>query len=142
MINNNSFDAKFGQRASAKATATADKRDLPKAQIWMNIGFVTEFHNNETGEDESRFIALPQGLPIDTMEKVEERGNSDLFRAIRSAQNDLLDQIIEKGKTLQPGEEVILATGDSGLAIQLRRVKAEQAPVDRDSNPLIRKLAL
>lgn len=137
-----SFDAKFGDKLAGAKNNQADKRDLPKAQIWMNIGFVQTFHNGEKGEDETRFISLPQGMPIDTMEKLEEKGSSDLFRALRAAQNDLLEQIKAKGESLQPGEEVIIAEGPNGLAIQLRRVKAEQASIPADQNPLVRKLAL
>lgn len=130
------FNKKFGQ---SQAAAAADKRDLPKAQIWMNIGYTIEFVNTDD-EKETRFISLPNGLPIDTMEHVEEKGSSEVFRAMRAAQNDLLDQIIAKGNALQPGEEVILSVGESGLAIQLRRVKGEEKPISPENNPLVKKL--
>ena len=133
-----SFDKQFG---SATKAQTGDKRDLPKAQIWMNIGYMSDEFTNAEGKAERRFISLPNGLPIDTMDKVEEKSSSEVFRAMRAAQNDLLDQIIAKGNALQPGEEVILAMGDNGLAVQLRRVKAEQAPLPADQNPLAKKLA-
>lgn len=136
------FDGKFGQTVAQVRGEGQSKKDLPKAQIWMNIGYQQPFTNPESQEEEVRFISLPQGLPIDTMEKLEEKGNSDIFRAIRNGQNNLLDQIIAKGKTLQPGEEVIIAMGENGLAIQLRRVKAEQAPIDPTHNPLVRQLSL
>lgn len=140
-----SFDKKFGDQSNSgkgNGHSIADKRDLPKAQIWMNIGYLQTFHNGEKGEDETRFISLPQGMPIDTMELLDEKGSSDLFRALRSAQNGLLKQIKAKGETLQPGEEVIIAEGENGLAIQLRRVKAEQAAIAPENNPLVRQLAL
>lgn len=137
-----SFASRFGSPSAQAAGQTTSKKDLPKAQIWMNIGFMTTFHNPETQQDEQRFISLPQGIPVDTMEKKEERGSSDLFRAMMSAQNNLLEQIKAKGDSLQPGEEVIIAEGANGLCIQLRRVKAEQAAIDPATNPLIKQLVL
>lgn len=136
------FDKKFGDKLNNGGSQSTNKRDLPKSQIWMNIGYSQTFHNPETEKDEVRFISLPQGMPIDTMESLEEKGSSDLFRAMRAAQNNLLDQIKAKGASLQPGEEAIIAVGENGLAIQLRRVKAEQAAIAPEVNPLVRQLSL
>lgn len=46
----------FGQ-SNAAATSTA-KTDKPKAQFWLNIGYVA----NE-GSDDEKFISLPTGIP-------------------------------------------------------------------------------
>ena len=55
-----SFAKTFGNKSNA-AAATAESK--PKAQYWLNIGYVA----NEGTEDE-KFISLPTGIPLDTQE--------------------------------------------------------------------------
>lgn len=113
------------------------KGDRPKAQIWLNVGYSVEATNSETNETETKFISLPVGIPIDTAEHVKVSGNNADFRALRSAQNSLLDQILEAGKALKPGEERLL-----NLQIQLRHVKDEAAPIADDDNKYAVQLSL
>ena len=130
-----SFDKTFGTNAGNN-NAAASKKDLPKAQFWINIGYVVEVQ----GEDgvESKFISLPMGIPLDTQEHLPTNSSNEMFRALRAAQNDLLDQLKDVAATLQPGEEKII--GEGQLVIQLRRVRAEAAPIAANANPLVRKL--
>jgi hypothetical protein len=58
------------------------------------------------------------------------------FAAMRSAQNDLLDQLIAHAGNLQPGDETFI-----NLTVQLRRVKAPAAPINPENNPLVKKIA-
>lgn len=130
-----SFDKTFGTIAGNN-NAAASKKDLPKAQFWINIGYVVEVQG-ENGV-ESKFISLPMGIPLDTQEHLPTNSSNEMFRALRAAQNDLLDQLKDVAATLQPGEEKII--GEGQLVIQLRRVKAEAAPIAAAANPLVRKL--
>lgn len=118
----------FGQ-SNAAATSTA-KTDKPKAQFWLNIGYVA----NEGSEDE-KFISLPTGIPLDTQEPLPTNSSNADFRAMRCAQNDLLEQLIQYAQNLEPGEEGII-----NLQVQLRRVKAEAADIPADENKYARKL--
>lgn len=118
----------FGQSNTA-ATSTA-KADKPKAQFWLNIGYVA----NEGSEDE-KFISLPTGIPLDTQEPLPTNSSNADFRAMRCAQNDLLEQLIQYAQNLEPGEEGII-----NLQVQLRRVKAEAADIPADENKYARKL--
>lgn len=118
----------FGQ-SNAAATSTA-KADKPKAQLWLNIGYVA----NE-GSDDEKFISLPTGIPLDTQEPLPTNSSNADFRAMRCAQNDLLEQLIEYAQNLEPGEEGII-----NLQVQLRRVKAEAADIPADENKYARKL--
>lgn len=117
----------FGQ---SNATASTAKADKPKAQFWLNIGYVA----NE-GSDDEKFISLPTGIPLDTQEPLPTNSSNADFRAMRCAQNDLLEQLIEYAQNLEPGEEGII-----NLQVQLRRVKAEAADIPADENKYARKL--
>lgn len=118
----------FGQ-SNAAATSTA-KTDKPKAQFWLNIGYVA----NE-GSDDEKFISLPTGIPLDTQEPLPTNSSNADFRAMRCAQNDLLEQLIEYAQNLEPGEEGII-----NLQVQLRRVKAQEEAIPSDENKYARKL--
>ncbi|WYA83904.1 RNA polymerase subunit A [Escherichia phage HK2] len=117
----------FGQFNAAATTAKTDK---PKAQFWLNIGYVA----NE-GSDDEKFISLPTGIPLDTQEPLPTNSSNADFRAMRCAQNDLLEQLIAYAQNLEPGEEGII-----NLQVQLRRVKAEAADIPADENKYARKL--
>lgn len=123
------FDKTFGQKK-----AGADKRDLPKAQFWLNVGYNVEI-DTEHGV-ESRFVSLPIGIPLDTQEKLPTNSRNQQFAQFQAARNDLMDQLLEIAQTLNPSEERIL-----NLEIQLRRVNEENA-VSSTSNPFAKKLSI
>lgn len=129
-----SYDKTFGSNNSNEAGNS--KKDLPKAQFWINIGYVVEVEG-ENGT-EHKFISLPMGIPLDTQEHLPTNSSNADFRALRSAQNDLLDQLKAEAEKLEPGQEVII--GEGALVIQVRRVKAEQAPITASENKFARKL--
>lgn len=117
----------FGQTNAASSTAKAEK---PKAQFWLNIGYVA----NE-GTEDAKFISLPTGIPLDTQEALPTNSSNEDFRAMRCAQNDLLEQLIEYAQGLEPGEEGLIS-----LQVQLRRVKAPAEDIKPDENKYARKL--
>jgi hypothetical protein len=124
----NSFEKTFGQ-SSAKAASNTDAR--PKAQFWLNIGYTA----NE-GTEDAKFISLPTGIPLDTQEHLATNSSNEDFRAMRCAQNDLLDQLLEFAKDLEPGAEGIIQ-----LQVQLRRVKGDAPAIASDENKYSRKLS-
>lgn len=112
------------------ASNSAAKADKPKAQFWLNIGYVA----NE-GTEDAKFISLPTGIPLDTQEPLPTNSSNEDFRAMRSAQNDLLEQLVEFAQGLEPGAEGIIQ-----LQVQLRRVKAPAEDIKPDENKYARKL--
>lgn len=120
----------FGQKNNA-AVAPADR---PKADLWINLGYESTHLNEETGKP--YFISLPQGIPLDTQELADTNVRSPELAAIRNGQNDLHAQLMEHCKNLQPGEEMFVT-----LQVQVRRRKADVAPIDPANNPLIKKLS-
>ena len=128
---NRTFGA--GNNGAAASTATTNG-DKPKAKFWLNIGYVAAGAGDD-GED--RFVSLPVGIPLDTMEHVATNSRSDSYREFQSARNDLLDQITAVAAGLAPGQDTEL-----NLTIQLRRVSEEQAPVDSSANRFARELNL
>lgn len=115
---NNRLGASFNRSASDAVD------DRPKAKYWMNIGYDSGVPH-ENNPDETVFISLSQGIPLDTMEHQSTAIRNPFMAGIRQAQNDLLDQILEECATLKAGEARIISPNDSGLQIQIRAVTQE-----------------
>lgn len=140
------FTRTFGAGSqSNQAGSSNDRSQAPKAKIWLNIGYVAENIPTADGNGvEDRFVSLPVGIPLDTMEKLPTNSRNQAYAQFQAARNDLYDQIMAAASQLQPGEDIVIgsqvATG--GLCIQVRRVNDEraEAPAVDDSNPFARQL--
>lgn len=86
--------------------------ERPKAKLWINLGYMQN----------DRFVNLPIGTPVDTMEPAEVRGQNADWVKFQSARNDLLKALQELGANIEPGQEV-----DLNLIVKLRRVNDELA---------------
>lgn len=125
------------QTAAKPAAAASDK---PKAALWLNIGYHVPIEvtaADGTTSMENRFVSLPVGIPVDTMQLLPENSQNPVFAAFQSARNELLKLIIAAGANLGDGEERPIA-----LEIQLRRVSAPQTPIAPDVNPFIKAIKL
>lgn len=111
--------------------------DRPKAQVWLNVGTTVDIPNPDTGEMESVFVALPVGIPLDTMEAMEVRGSNKNWAHMVQAKNWLLDQLQALGGNVKPGEEQLV----DGLQIQVKRVGKSQASTDEGDNPFLSAMA-
>lgn len=132
----------FGAQA---APAQAAPQERPKAQFWVNVGYVQQIQRVATDGSvavEDVFVSLPYGLPLDTMTKADTSSRNVEFSALMSARNNLLDQVLEVAKTLQPGEEKIIGGVAGGLQLQLRHVSAPAAEIATDVNPFIKPITL
>ena len=121
---------------SAVATPAAAR---PKAQIWMNLGYEIQVPTSD-GTMETRFINLPMGLPLDTMEEVATTSSNEIFAAMQIAKNDLLKQLLTAAADLPAGGERIV-----NLQVQMRRINdatANAALSDPSVNPFLRKIEL
>lgn len=110
--------------------ANEAKQDRPKAQFWLNLGYVAN-----PGTEDEKFISLPTGIPLDTQEPLPTNSSNADFRALRCAQNDLLKQLLEFAESLEPGAEGIIQ-----LQVQLRRVKEAEADIPANENKYAREL--
>ena len=120
----------FGDR-TARNNAGASAQ--PKAQYWLNFGYYTD-----EGTENERFVSLPQGIPLDTIEPLKTTSSNQDFNMFQAARNDLLDQFISLCADLEPGASHVIRT-EGAMAIQIRRVSAEvAAPKVDDSNPYAR----
>ena len=128
------FNRPFGSN-TANAAGTLNAAPAapakPKATIWLNAGYTTTVVVD--GVQEERFVNLPMGMPVDTMELLPTNSRNVEFAQFRMAQNDLLNQIMELGKSLAPGEAKTI-----NLELQLRRVNEDVAPVPNGENPFAR----
>lgn len=123
----------------AAKTAAAPATARLKAQIWMNLGYEIQVPATD-GTMETRFINLPMGLPLDTMEEVATTSTNEVFAAMQIAKNDLLKQLLAAAADLPAGGERIV-----NLQVQMRRVNDAAANVqltDPAVNPFLRKIAL
>lgn len=117
--------------------AAADK---PKATLWLNIGYhvpVITTASDGTQVQENRFVSLPVGIPVDTMQMLPETSQNQGFAAFQAARNELLKLVIAAGASLGDGEDRPIA-----LELQLRRISAPQAAIPTDVNPFIKPLVL
>lgn len=103
----------------------------PKATLWLNAGYTTTVVVD--GVQEERFVNLPLGMPVDTQELLPTNSRNQEFAQFRMAQNDLLNQIMELGKSMAPGEAKTI-----NLEVQLRRVNDDAAPMPNSENPFAR----
>ena len=108
------FEKTFGA-SSAKTAAAAS--ELPKALVWMNIGYTVEVTNSD-GSKEEKFISLPVGIPVDTQEALPITSRSEDYNLFQDARNKLLAAVQKKASELTPGEQFMI----ENLEIQLRRV--------------------
>jgi hypothetical protein len=123
----------------SKASKAADGTVRPKAQIWLNLGYEVQVPADD-GTMETRFINLPMGLPLDTMEEVPTTSTNEVFAAMQIAKNDLLKQLLAAAADLPSGGERIV-----NLQVQMRRVNDSAANVslnDPTVNPFLRKITL
>ena len=118
-------------------TAATPAKEYTKAAIWLNIGYEVQVATTD-GTLESRFINLPMGLPLDTMEEVKTNSSNDTFAAMQVAKNDLLKQLLAAAADLAPGAERIV-----NLQVQMRRVNESSSVAlsDPTVNPFLKKLA-
>ena len=116
---------------TTKNTAPAGRRnaqqasDRPQAKLWLNVGY----------DANGRFVNLPVGIPVDTMELLPIRGQNEEWAQFQSARNDLLKAIQEAGDNLQPGAEV-----EVKLVVKLRKVN-EELEVSKKDNPFAANLS-
>lgn len=145
-IQNNAFQNEFTRMLQHKSEQSnsggkSSNSDRPKARFWLNVGILTKVTNAE-GEQVDHFVALPQGIPLDTMEPLAIRGQNMDYRARLSAQNDLLQQAIAVATTLAPGETKLLTSGGTGLQVQVRHVAAEAEAIASEDNSYAVQLVL
>ena len=99
--------------ASTSNTRTTAKGDEERRQskLWVNLGY-----KNADG----KFVNLPVGIPIDTMELLAVRGQSEDWVKLTHERNMLIKQLQAIGDDMEPGQEQMLP-----LEVQLRRVGNE-----------------
>ena len=118
-----------GKSNNAAATGTNNRRgqaqDRPAAKLWLNVGY----------DANGRFVNLPVGIPVDTMELLPIRGQNEEWAQFQSARNSLLKAIQEAGDNLEPGAEV-----EVKLVVKLRKVN-EEIEVSKEDNPFAANLS-
>ena len=96
----------------------ANGQPLPESKLWLNFGYTKN----------DKFISLPLGLAVDTMEPMVARGQNVEFNKQVAAQNGLLKAIQDAGFKLEPGETQTIV-----LECQLRRVNEKMEIADEDN---------
>jgi hypothetical protein len=113
--------AERNRTANTSSTTRRTNTDTrEQAKVWLNVGF----------EVDGKFVNLPLGLAIDTMEPVQVRGQNQEWLELQTARNELLQAIQEAGAELEPGQERELP-----LVVRIRHVN-DAVQIDAKSNPL------
>jgi hypothetical protein len=109
--------------------------DFVKAKTWVNFGYMIPA---EKEGEEDVFIGLPKGTPLDTMVALQPARGENL-NAIRTAQNKFMLDIQAAAAALEPGQDVIiLGDENTGLCVQLRKVKEEASAAPVEGNRFVR----
>lgn len=111
----------FTPAANAGGIVASNRRsqiDRPPAKLWLNVGY----------EANGRFVNLPYGIPVDTMEELKISGQNEEWAAFQAARNRLLRAIQQAGDGLEPGAEITV-----NLKVKLRKVN-EQVSIDNEDN--------
>ena len=104
------FETAAKSNTSGRSSGRQAPADRPQAKLWLNVGY----------DANGRFVNLPVGIPVDTMEALPIRGQNEEWAQFQSARNDLLKAIQEAGDNLEPGAEV-----EVKLTVKLRKVNEE-----------------
>lgn len=109
--------------SKAAAPAARGRRDTnaPAATVWLNIGY----------EANGRFVSLPIGVPLDTMQMADETGSNPDWVNFRKAQNGLLKWLLGQASTLDAGGTETI----DGLSLQVRKVGAPLSDEALGENP-------
>lgn len=114
-----------------KNSGSTGGKDRPKANLWVNVGFIAPTKNKETGEAEELLVSLPVGIPVDVQSRIKLTNNAEYNKLI-SGRNALLDQLIEAGEQLKPGE-----SRQINLIVHLRRINEEPVADTSGDNPFM-----
>lgn len=133
------FGRTFGAPQSAAQAQDEGRQELPKAMIWVNIGYRIDVPTADGKGTESKFISIPVGIPLDTQKPIDIKVRNADMADMQAHQNLLLAELQELAGHLDAGDETYL----SGLEIQMRRVKDPVvAPVASATSPFARKSGL
>lgn len=127
----------FGARFNSAATEAPAVAERPKAQFWLNPGYVS------TVKDEDgtyRFVSLSAGIPLDTIDVLPTNSRNVGYAQFQQARNELREDLLADAAKLEPGEEIIFDETPGVLTFQLRRVGGEVA-APTGHNPFSRRTA-
>lgn len=119
------FETAAKSNNTGRSSGRQAQSDRPQAKLWLNVGY----------DANGRFVNLPVGIPVDTMESLPIRGQNEEWAQFQSARNDLLKAIQEAGDNLEPGAEV-----EVKLVVKLRKVN-EEIEVSKEDNPFAANLS-
>ena len=119
------FEAAAKTNNTSRSAGRTAQANRPAAKLWLNVGY----------DANGRFVNLPVGIPVDTMETLPIRGQNEEWAQFQSARNDLLKAIQEAGDGLEPGAEV-----EVKLVVKLRKVN-EEIEVSKEDNPFAANLS-
>ena len=111
-----------------EAAASSVKEERPQAKFWLNVGYEVEVTGSD-GTTETRFVSLPMGVALDTMQHKKPGKVTTETGQIISAGNNLLDDLIKGAQAIPAGGTQIV-----NLQIQIRHV-AEPTVLASSDNP-------
>lgn len=111
------FTVGAGNAPAQSSVRNVGAANRPKAKLWLNIGYMKN----------GKFVNLPMGLPLDTMEPAKVSGQNQDWNNFQTARNELLKAL--QNIQLEPGA----STEFTSLTIEVRHI-ADTVVVDRETN--------
>ena len=103
----------FGNKKTS--VTPSKKEDLPQAEYWINIGMKA---------DDGTLVMLPRGIPLDTMQPLDERGNSEEWVQTTKDSNALLSFIQKAVSEMDMEHGSVEEIEDLVITIRRTKVKA------------------
>lgn len=108
------------------ATVNRNQEEGRKFEFWINIGYVD--YIVEDGVEKETFVSLNTRQSLDGIDlfDVKKAGSANMAM-LRQKQNELHESFMEVAQALEPGQaEIVCHDPVTGIAVEIRRVKAEQ----------------
>jgi hypothetical protein len=109
------------------------------AQFRLDVGYQDKIDIDDGCE--TRFISRGKSIGLDKFEELTAESSNELCRIIQETRSELVSQITDVAKILEPGEERIIANAGS-LEIHLRRLNVEQPPVKAEEQTFAERQAM
>lgn len=143
----NTFAGQFGEATTFGNRSNGAANDRPKAQFWLNVGYIAKGAAEDGSED--YFVAIGGvggqnnrstlgGIALDSMSDFQLTGSANMQK-LRKQQNELRNQILDAAQKLNPGESRVISTDAvTGLSLELRRVSeaADADSIETDACPV------
>jgi len=129
------YDVRFNTASNTASNNNQrpDRDDFDPSQFWIDIGFLDKIEIDEATE--TRFVSTTKGIGLEELDGLTTEISNELCRIIQEARVELLSQIVDAARSLNPGDSRIV--GNAGTRqIMLGRANADAKPLTLKPAPI------